>query len=567
MVRAWLLCLLCACSGPKTSTVTSDDTPARFDDLTFFVATHLYRLNPDDAVGLGVHEYDGMLPDRSPKAIADIVAQLERDKAALLAAKDLAPVQQLERDVLVQRLRRELFDIVERDVFRTNPMAYSGAINLDAYIIRDYAPAHVRAAGVVKLCNGLPAYLAQARANIKLPIPRTWIDTALLQTKGYMDFADKDVRQEFTKVDVPLANQRDIDPALDMCKTALAEHAKWLEQQQPNGTNAYALGEAKFLAMLRESQGIEMDLKTLQAIAEEDLRRNLAAIEEAAHAIDPKRPVADVVAEQAKDKPTDIIAFATKQTEELRAFILAHDIVSIPSDDLALVKETPPFARWNSASLDRPGPLEPKSLPSYYYISPPDPKWPVAEQQAYIIPRNDLLFTTIHEVWPGHFLQGLHVRKHDSRVLKSYCTYTNSEGWAHYTEEMMFDAGAGGQTPQARIGMLKEALLRNVRFVAALGLHTGGMTVDDAQKLFATKGFVDAGNARQQAVRGTFDPMYLSYTLGKLTIRTLRTDWMKANPGKSLREFHDAFLSYGCAPLPVIRRAMLSEKQPAGSTP
>jgi uncharacterized protein (DUF885 family) len=198
-------------------------------------------------------------------------------------------------------------------------------------------------------------------------------------------------------------------------------------------------------------------------------------------------------------------------------------------------------------------------MPSFYYISPPDPKWPEAEQRAYIIPRADLLFTTIHEVWPGHFLHRLHRNKLPSKVLKAFCTYSMSEGWAHYTEEMMFDAGAGGGTPQARVGMLKEALLRNARFVATLGLHTGGMTVDQATKLFEDKAFVDPANARQQAVRGTFDPMYLAYTLGKIMIRNLRADWMKRHPGMKLQDFHDTLLSYGCAPLPQIRRGMLGD--------
>ena len=554
MIRYGVIALLVACSAPpKTSTITSDDAPTRFEDLATAIATHLYRLDPDEAVSLGLHDYDGMLPDRSPTALADLIAQLQKDKATLEATGDLTPAQKFERDVLLQRLRGLLFDLVERDVYHHNPMAYTGSINLDAYIIRDYAPIADRAAAVAKTCNALPTFLKQSRDNLQLPIPRTWIDTALLQTKGFIEFADKDIRAE-------LASQAAaIGPALDTCKAALAEHAAWLEKQQPQGTNDYALGPTKFFAMLRESQGVEIDAKTLAAIADEDLRRNLTAIEEAARAIDPKRPVAAVVEELANVKPDDVLVFATKQAAEMRAFILANEIVSIPSQDVAVVKESPPFQRWNSAFLNRPGVFEKKQMPSYYYISPPDPKWPPAEQRAYIPPKDDLLFTTVHEVWPGHFLQGLHIRQNASRVLQSYCTYSNSEGWAHYTEEMMFDAGAGGKTPQARVGMLKEALLRNVRFVVTIGLHTKGMTVDEAQKLFATKGFVDAGNARQQAVRGTFDPMYLAYTVGKIMIRKLKTDWMTANPGKSLRDFHDTLLSYGCAPLPLIRRAMLGD--------
>jgi uncharacterized protein (DUF885 family) len=453
-----------------------------------------------------------------------------------------------------------LFRAVELDVFRTNPMTYSSAINLDAYIIRDYAPIATRANAVVKLCRGLPAYLAQARANLKLPLPRTWIDTALLQTKGYVEFADTDVRKTLAE-----AAGAELGPALDTCKAALGEHAAWLEAQQARGTTAYALGEARFLKMLAETQAVTMDLPALTAMAEADLARNLAAIAEAARAIDPKRPVATVVLEAAEDKPaaTEVIAVATEQTAQMRQFLVDHAIVTIPSDEAALVRESPPFQRWNAAFLDAPGPFEQAKLPAFYYISPPDPAWSAAEQRAYIPPRADLLFTTVHEVWPGHFLQRLHIARHPSKVSQSYCTYSNSEGWAHYVEEMMFDAGVGKQAPQARIGMLKEALLRNVRFVVALGEHTRGMSVDDATRLFAEKAFVDAGNARQQAVRGTFDPMFLAYTLGKLMIRDLRADWLAQHPQATPKDFHDAFLSYACAPVPLIRQAMLGDAAPA----
>jgi uncharacterized protein (DUF885 family) len=550
-------CPLGACSsGPKTSTTTSDDAPLKFDDIAANVMRHLYEHNPGNAVSLGMHEYDGRLPDRSPKGLADAVAQLQKDRAQLEGVTDLSPAQRFERDVLVHELRGLLFNLVERDIYRKNPMSYTGAINLDDYIIRDYAPIGERAAAVIELCTGLPAYLAQARANLASPIPKTFVDTALLQTKGFVEFADKDVRRELAS-----ANANGLGAALDTCKTALTEHVAWLEKQQATASNDFALGAAKFYAMLRESEGVEIDAKALQAIADADLARNFTAMAEAARAIDPKRSVTAVVEEMAniKPEPNAVLELATTQATEMRAFLVANDIVTIPSQDTAIVKESPPFQRWNSAFLNRPGVFEKRRLPAFYYISPPDPKWPAAEQRAYIPSRDDLLFTTIHEVWPGHFLQGLHIAKNPSRILQSYCTYSNSEGWAHYTEEMMFDAGAGGRTPQARIGMLKEALLRNVRFVATLGLHTGTMTVDEAQKLFASKGFVDAGNARQQAVRGTFDPMYLAYTLGKIMIRKLKTDWLGKNQGRTLQDFHDALLSYGCAPLPLIRRAMLGE--------
>ncbi len=520
---------------------------------------HLHQVDPTTAVELGRHELDGTLPDRSPAGLEQAAAQLERDRRALLALTSLTPRQELERAALLQELRRLLFDLGERDHYRTNPVAYTSAINVSAYVLRDYAPLVERAGAIIKLCRGLGAFLEQARANVKTPMPRPWIDTALLQTRGYLSFVDKDVRAVLSSPGVPLANQADIEPALEACKAALSAHATWLAQEQPRGTSAFALGEARFVQMLAETQGIELTLPALAAMAEQDLARNTAAIEEAARAIDPGRPVVDVVRELANEKPApgEVLQVATEQAAALRAFLIDKQIATIPSDDVALIRETPPFRRWNTASLDRPGSFETRPLPAYYFITPPDPSWPPEQQRAYVPPRADLMFTTVHELWPGHFLHYLHIRRHPSKVLQSFCTDTTSEGWAHYTEEMMFDAGAAGPSPRARIGMLKKALLRNGRFLAAIGLHARGMTIDDARAVLETKGFVDPAGARQQAVRGTFDPMYLAYTVGKIYIRELKAEWMKRNPGATLGAFHDAFLSYACTPLPAIRKAML----------
>ncbi|MDX2092281.1 MAG: DUF885 domain-containing protein, partial [Kofleriaceae bacterium] len=557
------LACIAACSAPAKPPPhgPGGDVPDEYGDRVAFVTNNLYRADPASAVSLGLHKFDGLLPDRTPASLDEERKQLDRDKELLLAvpAASLTPAQREEREVLLFAIATRRFSLVDLDVYRTNPRSYLDAINLDAYILRDYAPAVERAAAAIKLCQALPAYLQQARTNLVGPLVRPWIDTALAQTRGLVEFADKDVRQAFDAITPPLANQAELGPALATCKAALTEHADWLAKQQARGTQQFALGEQKFLAMLAATQGVTIDLARLSRIADADLARNLTALAEAARAIAPNKSVLEVVAAQAEIRPTiaSLISLATEQTAAARAFMLEHRIASEPSTDVAEVRETPPFKRWNSAFLEAPGAFETKPLPAFYYISPPDPKWPEAEQKAYLPPTSDLLFTTIHEVYPGHFLHRQHIARHPSRAMRSFCTYSTSEGWAHYTEEMMFEAGMGGKTPEARIGMLKEALLRNVRFVATISLHTRGMTVDEAAKLFAEKGFVDAANARQQAVRGTFDPMYLAYTLGKLMVGKLRTDWLAANPGKSLGDFHDAFLAHACAPIPVIRRAML----------
>jgi uncharacterized protein (DUF885 family) len=218
----------------------------------------------------------------------------------------------------------------------------------------------------------------------------------------------------------------------------------------------------------------------------------------------------------------------------LEDFIRTHHIVSIPDTDRALVRESPPYMRWNFAFMNTRGVFEP-SLPSIYYISPPDPAWPKAKQDAYLPSVGTLLVTTVHEVWPGHFLHFLHVTHVPSQIGRVHGSYAFGEGWAHYDEEMMLDDGLGNGDPALKIEQLRDALLRNVRYLCAVGLHTKGMTVEQCDRMFREQAFQDPGNAEQQAARGTFDPAYLNYTLGKLMIRKLRDEWTASRGGRAAR--------------------------------
>jgi len=262
--------------------------------------------------------------------------------------------------------------------------------------------------------------------------------------------------------------------------------------------------------------------------------------------------------EAVKPKDGPVLA-ARAQLAQLRQFIVDHSIVDIPGTEEAKVEQAPAYKAQNAAYINIPGPYE-KNMPSVYYIAPPDPTWTKAEQQAYIPGESDLLFTTVHEVWPGHFLQFLHSNRSPWRFGQLMVGYAFAEGWAHYTEEMMVEEGLAKGSPERHIGQLLNALLRNVRFVCAIGLHTGGMKVSECETMFRDKAYQDPGNARQQAARGTYDPAYLNYTMGKLMIRKLRTDWIAENPGRSLRQFHDEFLSMGGPPIPLVRDQMLRSR-------
>ena len=253
------------------------------------------------------------------------------------------------------------------------------------------------------------------------------------------------------------------------------------------------------------------------------------------------------------------LTYCRAQLGGLKAFLTEKRLVSIPGTEEALVEEAPPYNRTNFAYIDIPGPYE-TNLPSVYYIAPPDLAWTPEEQAAYVPGRADLLFVSVHEVWPGHFLHSLHANRVRSKYGRVYSGYAFSEGWAHYTEEMMWEAGLGEGDPEIHIGQLQNALLRNVRFLSAIGLHAGSMTVEQSERMFRESAFQDPGNARQQAARGTYDPAYLNYTLGKLMIRKLREEWTAGRGGREAwGEFHDAFLSYGGPPIPMVRAAMLGD--------
>jgi uncharacterized protein (DUF885 family) len=573
MIRShvFALALVCGCHppgadppAPTTAPTTREPPPATlvFPSLANEVLDRHLAAHPERGVELGLHDYDGHLPDVSASGLAKDVERLRNDIAELegVDVAGLQTVQKVERVALLAALKDDLFRLEVLRAPWTNPMSYIGALDLTPYISREYAPASQRAAAIIAIADAVPAQLQHARANLEPKLARTFIDTALLQVRGTATFARIDVPSAMKSL--PKAEHERLVAALEGMAKALDEFAVHLEAARGRATDDFALGRDAFTRMLADTQGIDVDLDRLRLALEADLERNLAATRAAAAQIDPKASVAEVFAKIAKDrpKPKGVVKAATVQVTDMRKFVVDNGIVTIPSEDAAQVVESPPFMRWNAAFLSGAGPFETAALPSFYYISPPDPAWPVAKQRAYVPSKSDLLFITIHEVWPGHFLHGLHLKKNESRVLKSLWNYTSGEGWAHYAEEMMWDAGVS-QDPRVHLGQLRNALLRNVRALSAIGLHTQGWTVEQSKRMFLEVAFQDEANAEQQAVRGTFDPMYLAYTTGKLVILKLRDDVRaereSAKQAFSLREFHDALLSYGAAPLGAVRSAML----------
>ena len=518
-----------------------------------------FAANPGKAVNSGRHEFDGQLPDWRPEGIRGEIRRLhaQRKEALTFDTAGLDESQQFERDYLIAQIAKDLFWLETAESPFRNPTFYSGTLDPNVYVTREYAPLETRMRAYLKYLDGIPAAARQVRQNLRTPLPRSYVEIGITAFGGLASYYENDVPGVFAPVkDSTL--QEEFRNKTATATTAMRELVEWLESLRAGATEAFALGPDKFLKMLRDTEQVEISLDRLEQIGREDLERNVQSLREACRQYAPGASIADCMAKARTEKPEGgAVVGARRQLKELKKFLVDENLVSIPGTEEALVDESPPYQRWNFAYIDIPGPYE-KGLPSTYYIAPPDPSWTPEEQNEYVPSRSNLLFVSVHEVWPGHFLNFLHANRSDSMFGRVFVGYAFAEGWAHYTEEMLWEAGLGNGDPVTHIGQLSNALLRNGRFLSTIGLHTQGMTLEESERLFREQAFQDAGTARQQAARGTFDPAYLNYTMGKLMIRKLREDWTASRGGRQAwREFHDRFLSYGGPPIPLVREAML----------
>ena len=548
--------LLGGCNSLTTSDQNQDSS---WDSFQEEFIEGLFAVDPSSAVDAGRHDFDGRLPDWSAEGLARAAAFLKgsRERAQAFETNRLNEQQQFERDYLVAVADERLFWLETSQAAYRNPTFYAGALDPNVYVAREYAPLHQRLRSYIAYAKNLPQAVEQIKANLNTPLPRTHVEIGRTVFGGLVSYFEKDVPGVFKAVE-DQALQAEFGDANAEAIAAMSSLDAWLGEQEAEANDDFALGPDLFSEMLYQTERVDVSLDRLEQLGREDLERNMAALEQACAEFAPGKTIAECVARVQSRKPAQgPVAAAQEQLGSLKQFVVENDLVSIPGTEEARVAESPPYMRWNAAYIDIPGPLE-DNLPSIYYIAPPDPSWTDKERQDYLPGASDLLFISVHEIWPGHFLQYLHSNRSPSTIGRLFVGYGFAEGWAHYVEELVWEAGLNGGDHETRIGQLLNALLRNVRYLSAIGLHTGQMTVEESDQMFREKAFQDPGNARQQAARGTFDPAYLNYTLGKLMIRKLRDDWTSTRGGrKAWREFHDRFLSYGGPPIPLVRRAML----------
>jgi uncharacterized protein (DUF885 family) len=568
-----LLLVVTACSpSPPPPPRPKEPSPASQAWLKLsnaFIENYMLA-QPSFASQAGRHEFDGQLPDLSLHGIKREIARLhdQRDQISAVDPNTLEPRERFDRAYLLAVVDKDLFWIENTQFPFSNPAWYIDKIDPDIYLSRNYAPLNVRMKAYIKYARAIPRMAVSIKENLKSPLPKTYVELGIDQFGGLADFYTQDVAAVFASVADPDL-QKQLTDADTAAAAAMSALKAILVAERAKANDKYALGPELFAQMVKQTEQVDLPLDQIEAAGRADLDRNTAALKAECSTYASKASLAQCVAKMAANKPkAGPVEEARSQLKMLKEFIVQNNVVSIPSNDEALVAEAPPYNRSNAAFINPAGPYE-KGVVSIYNIAPPDPKWSKAEQASYIPGEASLLFTSVHEVWPGHFLQFLHSNANPDKLEGLWVGYAYAEGWAHYCEEMMIEVGLGKGDPEKHIGQINEALLRDVRLLSAIGLHTHGMTVAQSEKMFREKAFQDPGNARQQAARGTYDPAYLNYTLGKLMIRKLRADWLAkgAAPGstpsaddqKRWHEFHDKFLSYDGPPIPLLRKEMVGE--------
>lgn len=567
--------------------VSADGAGQTFDFLSEQYFDQVYfKYQPTAGTAVGFHQYDTLLEDYS-------AATQEKQRLALHAwEKKIAAIdpsaldasQAADRDILLNSIRSTLLTLEVIKPLEKNPDAYSSGATGSIFVLmeRPFAPANTRLRAVVEREKLIPANLLQARKNLKNP-PKIFTEIALEQIDGIVGFFQTDVPSAFldandatTKADFAKSNAAVIE--------ALKSYGAWMKSDLlPHSNGDYRLGADTFRKKLAYDEMVEIPLERLLQIAYNDLHKNQAEFARVAKEVDPSKTPLEVLAELATIHPApDKLLPAFHATfDSLVTFIRTHHIITIPSEVQPTLEETPPFERATTfASMDPPGPFETHSTKAYFNVTLPEKDWTpehVAEHMA-SFNVGTIISTSVHEAYPGHYVQFLWQDHFPSKVRKLIGANTNIEGWAHYCEQMMLDQGYGQPGAGAkdereakliRLGQLQDALLRDARFVNSIKLHTGlgeasgQWSMAQAIDLFVKEGYQSRSVGEVETKRGTGDPTYLYYTLGKLEIMKLRED-LKAKQGAQfkLQQFHDDFMRQGPAPIKIIRKQMLHDDSP-----
>ena len=582
-----LLATLIVVPATNAQHVSADGALQTFNFLADQYFSDVYfHFSPTLGTQDGLHQYDTQLEDYSVSGVQKEIAALHtyEKKVEAIDPSSLDTSVAADREILLNNIRSQLLTLEVIRPWEKNPDIYSSGITNSAFVImeRPYASTNIRLRALVEREKLMPQALLEARKNLKNP-PHIYTEIALEQIDDDISFFQNDVPSAFfsgpdaatdaeAKADFAKSNAAVID--------ALKSYAAWMKSDLlPRSNGDYKLGAETFAKKLSYDEMVDIPLDRLLGIAFDDLHKNQAEFARVAKEIDPSKTPQQVLAELASIHPApDKLLDAFQNTfSSLISFIDTHHIITIPSKVEPTLEETPPFMRATTfASMDPPGPFETHSTKAYFNVTLPEKSWTAEHIAEHMAEFNigTVISTSVHEAYPGHYVQFLWTPEFSSTIRKVLGANTNIEGWAHYTEQMMLDQGYAAapldatpaQSREAkliRLGQLQDALLRDARFVNSIKLHTGQFTFDQAVNFFVTDGYQSHAAGLVETKRGTADATYLYYTLGKLEIMKLRADLMKKQGAAfSLEDFHNNFMRQGFAPIKIIRKAMLHDDSP-----
>jgi len=530
-----------------------------------------FTLNPTQATADGFHQHDSALEDYSragvDKQIAfanDYLGRLNKFDSQALSLEERQDYQ-----LVVNNLRATLLELQDIRGWEKNPDNYSSGLTQSAFGImsRKFAPADDRLRSLIEREKKMPAVLAAAKANLKNP-PRIYTEVAIQQLPGIVGFFQKDVPEAFTDVKDPhLLSEFHASNAGVI--TALQDYEKFLKETLlPVSNGDFRIGADNYQKKLLYEEMVDVPVDRLLQIGYDDLHRNQQWFKKVAAQIDPQKTPDQIRTELDEDypQPDKLLQTFRDDLTGIRQYLVDKHIVTIPSPVPPIVEETPPFARaLTFASMDTPGPYEKVAKEAFFNVTLPEKDWPKERVESFMgqFNRSTMISVAVHEVYPGHYVQFLWLPSVPSKARKLLGCGSNAEGWAHYSEQMMLDEGYSNGDPKLRLGQLQDALLRDARYIVGISMHTGRMSFDEAVQFFQTEGYQPKSVAEVETKRGTSDPTYLVYTLGKLEIMKLREDYkLKMGDKFSLQQFHDTFLGQGFPPIKIVRETMLGDDSP-----
>jgi uncharacterized protein (DUF885 family) len=550
---------------------SNSQTSADWNQLVDSFFDEYFKYNPTQGTSAGFHQYDSDLEDYSRKAVDNQIA-FAKDYLGRMEkfdAKSMPLAERQDYQLVVNNLKSTLLELEDIRSWEKDPDRYSSGLTNSAFVImsRKFAPPEQRLRSLIEREKKMPAVLAAARENLKNP-PRIYTEVAIQQLPGIVGFFQKDVPEAFTDVKGQqlLAEFQASNTAVI---AALQDYEKFLKVTLlPISKGDFRLGAENYRKKLLYDEMVDIPIDRLLQIGYDDLHRNQQWFKKVAAQIDPKKTSDQILAELLNDHPAPDQLLQTFRDDltGIRQYIVDKKIVTIPSPVPPIVEETPPFGRaLTFASMDTPGPYETVAKEAFFNVTLPEPDWPAAKTESFMgqFNRETMISVAVHEVYPGHYVQFLWLPSVSSKVRKLLGCGSNAEGWAHYSEQMMLDEGYGNGDPKLRLGQLEDALLRDARYIVGISMHTGKMSFDEAEEFFQKEGFQPKSVAEVETKRGTSDPTYLVYTLGKLEIMKLREDYKQKMGDKfSLEQFHNTFLQQGFPPIKVVRETMLGDESP-----